>query len=251
VPGPAEKTFFTGVIALKKISIFAAVFFAVTVLSGFSAVAQDAGIYLEKRSFLPGEQISVEFTALADFAYDAWVGIIPSEIPHGDESTNDRYDLQYHHLENRTGGTLLFVAPGSPGSYDLRMHDTDKNGREVASVSFQVTGEGSAVAPSLMLERTGFVPGEEIVVTFTAPSTFASNAWVGIIPSNIPHGDESRNDKYDISYLYLNNLTGGVLEFKAPPSEGKYDLRMHDTDNNGREVATVSFTVSAAGLTKQ
>lgn len=37
---------------------------------------------------------------------------------------------------------------------------------------------------------------------------------------------------------------GGVLTFRAPEQAGSYDFRMHDTDNGGREVAYVTFTVS-------
>lgn len=49
---------------------------------------------------------------------------------------------KHHYLDNRTGGSILFVSPAKPGSYDLRMHDTDNNGREVASVSLKSGAEG-------------------------------------------------------------------------------------------------------------
>ncbi|MFH1148833.1 MAG: hypothetical protein V1736_14170, partial [Pseudomonadota bacterium] len=79
---------------------------------------------------------------------------------------------------------------------------------------------------------------------FSAPGYFARDAWVGIIPSHIAHGSEAENDKYDVTYQYLEKRTSGVLVFQAPKESGQWDLRMHDTDGNGREVASVSFTVA-------
>ena len=98
--------------------------------------------------------------------------------------------------------------------------------------------------PSLTLDKLSYSPGEIMTVTFTALDTYESNAWVGIIPSHIAHGDEAVNDQYDISYQYLNGMTAGTLTFSAPSAPGSYDMRMHDTDTNGNEVTSVSFTVN-------
>lgn len=231
------------------ISGFLGTCFLLAVICG-PASSQDPGLTLEGAVFAPGEQIRVSFSAPPDYASNAWVGIIPSGVPHGDEKVNDRYDISYQYLEKRVGGVLTFNAPSSPGSYDLRMHDTDDGGREVASVTFTVSGDGSSIKPSLRLDKNFFSPGEEISVSFSAPSTYASNAWVGVIPSGVPHGDESVNDRYDLSYQYLERQTGGILIFTAPAEEGPYDLRMHDTDSSGKEVASVSFTVSRVSTGK-
>ncbi len=110
-----------------------------------------------------------------------------------------------------------------------------------------VVGTGSALAQEeglgLRLDKMTFEVGEQIQVHFTAPSSFSEDAWVGIIPSNVPHGSEAENDKYDLAYQYLKGLTSGVLTFAAPDTPGSYDFRMHDTDADGREVASVTFTV--------
>lgn len=206
------------------------------------AAAQD--IKLDKKYFTPGEDIKVYFAASADFAENAWIGIIPSQVQHGSESLNDKYDLSYQYLKKRTSGTLNFKAPSKEGSYDLRMHDTDNNGREVTSISFIVTTSKSSESSSLELNKNIFIPGEEIQVHFTASGDFADNAWIGIIPSHVSHGKELVNDKYDLSYQYLKKRTSGTLIFKAPLQEGNYDFRMNDTDTNGNEIASVSFKVS-------
>ncbi len=99
-------------------------------------------------------------------------------------------------------------------------------------------------APPLTLDKSSYNPGEAITVTFTTLGAYVNDAWIGIIPSHIAHGDEALNDQYDISYQYLNGMTAGTMTFAAPSIPGSYDMRMHDTDNNGKEVASVSFTVN-------
>ncbi|MBN1572372.1 MAG: hypothetical protein JW984_04165 [Deltaproteobacteria bacterium] len=104
--------------------------------------------------------------------------------------------------------------------------------------------EPSAAGPSLVLNKYSYSPGETITVTFTAPVGYQSNAWIGIIPSHVPHGDEATNDQYDLTYQYLNGMTSGTMVFSAPGVPGSYDLRMHDTDSGGKEVSSVSFVVN-------
>jgi fatty acid-binding protein DegV len=104
-----------------------------------AAISQnEAFLRLDKNSFQPGEPIKVYFTALSNYAADAWIGIIPSQIAHGSEALNDQHDLAYQYINKRTSGEMTFNAPSRPGSYDFRMNDTDKNGREVASITFFV-----------------------------------------------------------------------------------------------------------------
>ncbi|WP_459926015.1 hypothetical protein, partial [Desulfatiferula olefinivorans] len=110
--------------------------------------------------------------------------------------------------------------------------------------SFTVTSTISAGYPTLTLDKTTVKPGQEIQVHFTAAENFADNAWIGIIPSHVEHGSEPVNDSHDLSYQHLRKRASGTLTFKAPSKEGAYDFRMHDTDNKGREVASVSFVVA-------
>ncbi|MCI5144490.1 MAG: hypothetical protein D3923_02965 [Candidatus Electrothrix sp. AR3] len=215
-----------------------------------SSLAAAQSIELDKDHYSPGEILNVYFTSSDDFADNAWIGIIPSHVKHGSESLNDKHDLSYQYLKKRTSGTLTFKAPEQEDSYDLRMHDTDNNGREVNSVSFTVAISESSKSSSMHLNKNNFLPGEEINVQFTSPDTFTDNAWIGIIPSNVQHGSELVNDKFDLSYQYLKKRTSGTLTFKAPTKEGSYDFRMHDTDNDGREVASVSFTVTSSKLSE-
>ncbi|WP_459925856.1 hypothetical protein, partial [Desulfatiferula olefinivorans] len=189
-----------------------------------SAAASAQQIELDKYLYSPGEAITVSFNAPNNFADNAWIGIIPSHIQHGSEAVNDSHDLAYQHLKKRTSGTLTFKAPSTEGSYDFRMHDTDSNGREVASVSFTVTSTISAGYPTLTLDKTTVKPGQDIQVHFTAAENFADNAWIGIIPSHVRHGSEPENDSHDLSYQHLRKRASGTLTFKAPSKEGAYDF---------------------------
>lgn len=98
-------------------------------------------------------------------------------------------------------------------------------------------------APSVTLDTDVVAPGEYVRVTVTAPAHLPRNAWVGIIPSHVPHGDETVNDQHDVSYQYMEGRTRAVLTFQAPATPGHYDLRFHDTDAGGLELASASFTV--------
>ena len=103
------------------------------------------------------------------------------------------------------------------------------------------------LTPELWLERTRFEPGETIIVQFHAPVSYPADAWVGIVPAEVAHGAEGRNDAHDLAYISLDRRGSGEMSFTAPDKPGAYDLRMNDSDGGGREVATVGFTVTAAG----
>lgn len=97
---------------------------------------------------------------------------------------------------------------------------------------------------SVRIDSEVVAPGDYFKVTVTAPANLPRNAWVGIIPSHVAHGDESVNDQHDLSYQYMEGRTRAVLTFQAPTTPGSYELRLHDTDASGLELASSTpFTV--------
>ena len=216
-------------------------FMVLSILVFIACQGGKATLTLDKNTFACGEEIAVTFTAPSSFTEKAWVGIIPSEVPHGSESQNDQHDIAYRYLDKQVSGVLDFYAPGKAGNYDVRMNDTDDDGKEVASVSFtvKVVTEGA----KLSLDKDTYTPGEEIRLNFTAPEVFGPKAWIGIIPSDVPHGSEDENDRHDLAYQYLDKRTQALLVFNAPEEPGSYDFRMHDTDDNGNEITYIEFTV--------
>src|SRR3972149_7066205 len=93
------------------------------------------------------------------------------------------------------------------------------------------------------LSKAEFKVGETIHFTFHAPAGLKDNAWIGLIPSEVKHGSEAENDKYDLTYQYLSGKTKGMMMFTGPDKPGKYDLRLNSTDENGKELGFISFEV--------
>ena len=92
-------------------------------------------------------------------------------------------------------------------------------------------------------EKEEFEAGADVKVKFTAANV-PKDAWIGVIPSDVEHGDADRNDDHDVSYKYLKGKTKGSMTFNAPSKAGKYDLRLNNQDNTGgKELTSVSFTV--------
>ncbi|MDA8018079.1 MAG: OmpA family protein [Thermoanaerobaculia bacterium] len=207
---------------------------------------------LDKVQYTPGETIHVRFEA--ESYADAWAGIVPSSVEHGQESINDQNDVEYRYLNGETQGVLEFQAPAEPGRYDVRLNDSDNSGRETAHVSFVVARPDAAEA-TLALDSKRYAPGAALAVSFTAPAGLADDAWVGIVPAEVPHGEESVNDLHDIAYQHLNGDISGRLQFTAPATEGRWTVRLHNTDSSGRELTSVPFQVGgeldAAGMAEQ
>ena len=195
----------------------------------------------DPKVFTSGTKFTVRFEAATTFHDNAWLGVVPSDIPHGSEQVNDRHNLGYRYIRGRTSGEDVLTAPSQPGSYDVRLHDSDSNGREVASATFTV----ETATGKVWLDKNEFTSAENMVVHYSAPA-LGDRAWVGIIPSDIPHGSEEENDRHDISYMYVKSDPEGTVTLTAPATEGGYDVRLHDTNNNGSEIASVTFNVVKA-----
>src|SRR5574341_1102796 len=96
--------------------------------------------------------------------------------------------------------------------------------------------------PQVKLNKTSFLPGETIEVHYVSGGLTKQGAWVGIIPSNIPHGNESVNDQNDVAYQYTQDPQGTV-QLPAPLKSGSYDMRLNSGD--GKELASATFQVEA------
>jgi hypothetical protein len=92
----------------------------------------------------------------------------------------------------------------------------------------------------LSLNKTVYRPNEEMEITFTALKATADNAWIGIVPSDVFHGSNKKNDDNDIDYDFLAANTSGRLLLLAPNMRGSYDIRMSDPE---KKITSVSFKV--------
>ena len=196
---------------------------------------------LNKESVYLGKSLEVAFSSPQGFSARAWIAIVPADTPHGDGSVIDSVDLGYQYIGEQPVGSVTFEAPRIAGNYHVRLIDTDPNGIELKSVPFVVkTPDADGV--ELAISKNKWSPGEDIEVRFVSHKDFSSQAWIGLLPSNIEHGDAKHNDLHDIDWRSIGNTMEGKLVFRAPEQKGQYDFRMHDS-YTGREVASVSFEI--------
>src|SRR5690606_36225991 len=110
--------------------------------------------------------------------------------------------------------TLLLSSVIITGCGKKKDASNTSSGKEktVEKTSTEPTGE-------LSLSSREFKPGESITVNYSTEGDFGSNSWIGIIPAEIDHGDESKNDQHDVSYQYFKDKKGN-LKFTAPEKPG-------------------------------
>lgn len=200
-------------------------------------------ISLEVARVAPGEAIRFSVKRPEALGPSAWVGLIPSQVPHGSEQQNDANDLDYRYITT-TPGSYSIAAPTAPGRYDLRLHDRYPGGVEIDSV--EVVVQAPQGGDRLGLDRSQVLPGAVVSVRFDAPSAKDDTAWIGVVPAATPHGSEEVNDSHDLSYRYLGTARRGSIQIEAPAEPGVYDVRLNDTDSSGRELASARLVVIGA-----
>ena len=98
---------------------------------------------------------------------------------------------------------------------------------------------------SMKLDNNNYKTGAAVEVTLVINTPLADDAWVGIVPSETPHGLESDSDTVDTTYAYISNAQDGKIILYAPTTAGSYDVRLFNTDAaSGVELASTIITVS-------
>lgn len=175
-----------------------------------------ADLRLYKRSFMPGSEMAVKFTAPSNI--EAWAGLAK-----GNETWGEQY------LGKNTSGTLAFTAPEDEGSYILRMYD--KNGTELMSTAFNVSLPRMTASPS---EASTC---EKTYVSYQgAPGN--DKDWIGMFRSEEPGGSGESNA---ISQQQLKGNQMGTLAFSTTGA-GTYEFRMFES--GGSEPLATSNTVT-------
>jgi hypothetical protein len=85
---------------------------SLALLAGLATAAAAATVKTDKAEYLPGEEMKVSFAGAPTDTQTAWIGVIPTSVPHGSEDTNDQHDDTYAYLEGRATGTVTLPAPG-------------------------------------------------------------------------------------------------------------------------------------------
>jgi len=116
--------------------------------------------------------------------------------------------------------------------------NSDSVSSEESTTEMEVTFDGS-----MNVDKTNYATNEQIKVTLTINTPLADGAWVGIVPSDTPHGSEEENDEYDVTYAYVGNAQDGVLMMEAPYDAGNYDIRLFSSDDDGVELDSIFIIV--------
>ena len=187
-------------------------------------VAGNATITTAKSTYTIDEGIDFSFTA-PKLPNDAWIGIVPVAIPHGDEAVNDSHDISYAHLGGSTKGEITLPNPGL-GTWTLRLHDTDNNGRELTHVVFEVV---SSLGRSERLHKGRACEINIIEAKAGKPIRFNVNnrpsgneAWFGLYPvqaTDQEHGEQHQN------WMYFRDVGQNELSLPAK-SAGRWSIRV-------------------------
>lgn len=200
-------------------------------------------IILMKNEYNPGEEIQIAYKIESETERTGNIEIVPSGAAGGNESSKMEKGF------NDNVGSMTFNAPNNPGDYNIKMNTQDGNGKskkEITSVSITVIdpdAERREIDAEIEVDKDTYSPGENIEVTFSAPSTWDRSAWIGLVPSIIDHGNERMNFKEALSKENISGRISGKITFKAPETPGVYDIRMHNSTTNGTEVEDITLTV--------
>jgi hypothetical protein len=206
-------------------------------------------IKLDKKEYAPTETVSITYSISETLKNKAWIGVIPSGAAHGKEVDGDAVDISYQYLNGEQTGETEFMAPAVGGKYDVRIYDTDDNGIELGSTTFEVIAppvDEEKSTAVITLEKDTYSPGESLEVTFDlGDSTVDSTAWIALVSAEVVHGNEAINDANQIAYQYLDDQKTGTLSFTAPETPGAYDVRLMSSDSStlGVELSSKTFNV--------
>ncbi len=190
----------------------------------------------ENNIYLPASTIEFEYEVQEDLLKGSpWIGIVPSNIQHGNETVNDKHDLSFVYI-NSGKDSISLTAPSEEGFYDLRLHDSDFGGKELGYISFEVKKEIKTL-PVITTNKNVYRPGEEIKATFKNAPAKTTRDWIGVYK-------ESSDESGYLSWQYLDGNSEGELSFIAPRDEGDYNLRMFDDDSYNTIAMSESIRVS-------
>lgn len=150
---------------------------------------------------------------------------------------------------------LLIFTLGACGNKDKSndnkvSNNSGSSGNDSVKVDFNVpkVDESKKLSDlqitSMKLDKDVYEQGEQIIVTLTYKGTPLEDAWVGIVPAEIEHGDEYLNDDYDVDYYYiLSKEPGEEFVFETWLEPGDYSMRINENDNGGIELGWLDFKV--------
>ena len=125
---------------------------AIGVLVGGSTVfsldeSQQFNITVTETEVRPGQEILVNYAASSDWSSDAWIGLIPADIPLGNQKLADENDLDYRHLKNTSQGMLSFIVPDVEGIFNFRLYPSDDDSYPEVAISDSIKVVKESIIP--------------------------------------------------------------------------------------------------------
>ena len=94
-------------------------------------------------------QADIVVTTSGEIPPDAWITFVPSDVPHTEKDSDD-HNGDYARLKDLADGYVIITAPGSEGSWDIRVFDGEDAdyAREVAYITVMVSKSEDATEPT-------------------------------------------------------------------------------------------------------
>ena len=180
-------------------------------------------IWLSKKSFIPEEEIKVNFLT-KDFV-DPWIGLFRGDEIIAEASWQDPNIIEKHGTSGYLEGVLKFKAPLKPGHYKFLLFKKPENAKQIAKASFNVTplvsdskcGDRPVISGDqvydriLGYERTVKWYTKQVKDSFTGTSVF-SEVW-----------DLTRADRFfslhDWAITYIRMQISWIFDPNGPKSK--------------------------------
>jgi serine protease AprX len=137
--------------------------------------------------------------------------------------------------------TIQFVAPTTPGNYNVRLFANDSWKKVATSVPISVQG----LAPTVTVATTVKAGAQFTVTVANGPANVLD--WVTLSPASAP-------DAGYLTWMYLNGqrtippagLSSASFQFMAPMIPGTYNIRLFANNGWSKLATSGSITVEAA-----
>ena len=163
---------------------------------------------VQKMNIGPGKKVAVSFENAPGYDND-WIGLFKV----GAEAKGW---VSYQYLKGKTKGSLEFVAPESPGSYEFRMWGREYTKHLSTSVPFTV--QWGPVSMKVTVSSPDAQGKRKLTVQYSGAPGY-DNDWIGLFYAGAA-------EKSWVSYQYLKGKTTGTLEFACPDDTKSYEFRM-------------------------
>ena len=186
----------------------------------------------------------------------------------------------YHWFSKSSGHTLYHYDGGAGGARSWSLHSSRVDGSEdrydggwtrpassgelplgtrrwvgVGMLTLSAIGErttpsaGEAESEStteirIEVAKARFHSNESIEVDFTGPQ-LDDDAWLGIVPAGIEHGDAEVNIEHRVEFISIGGQTIGSHTFNNP-GVGDWTIRLNDSSTRNKELAYIEFSVDEA-----